>query len=144
MSSMPRKALSLLLCLMLAAPANAGVAAWMALSMVDGETVAPQVHEQGAMGMAQHLHDEMQHAHHAMQHGVHAHADPGTTPATGHESHDEADCNEHCVSCANHCSNLGILSDNVMLSGLPAQSSRLESGNLRSYSDLLYRPPICA
>jgi hypothetical protein len=148
MTSKPGKLLSLLLCLLLAAPANAGLAAWMALSMTDGKSESLQAHDHGSGQMSQHIHHEMprdpSHQHHSSSHASQAHAAHASSAAASHESHDEADCNEHCVSCANHCSNLGIQSDNVMLSGMPRQLLRFESGELRSLPDLPYRPPIHA
>lgn len=146
MTSTPRKVLTLLLCLLLAAPANAGLVGWMALSMTDRSAAATEhdaaeVHHPGH-GKA-HVHGEA-HDSQSMPHTSHSHKDHGISLAVDHESHDEADCNEHCVSCANHCLNLGILSDSVMSSRLHSPLQGLESGNLRSYPDLLYRPPICS
>lgn len=140
MTKSPQKVISLLLALVLVAPVNAGAATWMALSMnstinsVDASVIT------ATASSTQHMVDDS-HDHHS-SHAHTTHMAHDLEQIDQNHEHDDEDCNEHCVSCANHCSSLGILSDNFMLSDLTKQSQRFESGNLNSFSDLLYRPPI--
>lgn len=125
MASLPRKAFSLLLALILAAPANAGLSSWMALSMADSEDESVAAHQ-----------PQPEHSHH--QHMV----DDASHSGDQHADHDQEECNEHCVSCANHCSSLGILSDGFLLPDLARLLLASEPGILSNHSELLYRPPI--
>ena len=138
----PHKTISILLAMVLLVPANAGAATWMVLSMT-------------SLNSADHMH-AMDTEHHSTEgtktdHGMHHQSQNSEFSQTPHHflhadhqshEHDEEECNEHCVSCANHCSSMAIPFDNFMLSDLSKQSQRFESGNLNSFSELLFRPPI--
>ncbi len=142
MTKSPQKAISLLLALVLVAPVNAGAATWMALSM---SSTMNSMDMMDTSDLTHHLVDDSHQHHSSHAHMTHMAHDLEQMDHQSHEhdgKHSEEDCNEHCVSCANHCSSLGILSDNFILSDLTKQSQRFESGNLNSFSDLLYRPPI--
>ena len=145
MTKSPQKVISLLLALVLVAPVNAGAATWMALSMNSTINSVDASVTTDTASSTQHMVDDS-HAHQSSHaHMTHVAHDLQQMDHQSHEhdgKHNEEDCNEHCISCANHCSSLGILSDNFMLSDLTKQSQRFESGNLNSFSDLLYRPPI--
>lgn len=135
MKKSPHKTISLLLAIVLLVPANAGAATWMALSMSAMNTMESVDHSTDSV-MTDHGMHHSQHAdHQSHQHGERQH---------GGDQHGGEDCNDHCVSCANHCSSMAIPFDNFMLSDLSKQSQRFEPGNLNSFSDLLFRPPIHA
>lgn len=129
MAKLSNKFIALLLTLALTAPANAGLSNWMALSMADADSA------QGS----QHSHEIESHP----AHSLHSHSEIGEHSfEESHVGHDGEDCNEHCFSCVNHCSTMGILADSMSLRDLSKSQHSFESGNLSKYSDLLYRPPI--
>ncbi len=135
MAKFPNKIIALLLALMLVSPANAGLSSWMAMSMADSQ----------ADHVSHHVENGFSHNQHE-SHGAHSH-DSHTGTEEHHKknsktSHNDEDCNEHCVSCANHCSNPGILSHPISLTDLSKTQHGFESGTLSKHTDLLYRPPI--
>lgn len=138
-----KKALSLLLVTILVAPANAGAASWMAMAMAEGNVDLSVESTQSSLYEASHSqHSSDSHHGHMGHSNLQPQLDEHGAMHDSHGEHDEEDCNEHCVSCANHCSNLGIMSESIAPVDPGKQSQRFHSGSPSNHFDLLYRPPI--
>lgn len=144
MAKLPNKVIALLLALTLVAPANAGLSSWMAMSMADQELDHASQHSHRSH-QPHPIAEGISHSQH-LDHTIHAHSSHAGTSeqlsGDGQTSHSDEDCNEHCVSCANHCSNMGLLSDPISLPDVSKTQHGSESGTLSKHTDLLYRPPI--
>ena len=129
---MLQKSLALVLTCLLLAPLNSGAAAWMAMSMSEGDLSSPAAE-------GHHIHDshETRDARHGGDH--HAHS----MPVEDHD-HSEEDCEEHCMSCSNHCSSLAIVSNHVEGFQQSVQQLAVADGLVSNHSELLFRPPIRA
>ena len=112
-----------LLIVLLAAPLDAGAAAWMAMSMDQPDQPAMTMQDGSVHRMA-------------MAEAVDSAAAP-----LAHD-HDEVDCEEHCLSCHNHCSSAAIVSSSQD-SLVPAHlHTGFRSAAALNRIDLLFRPPI--
>jgi hypothetical protein len=85
------------------APLNSGAAAWMSMSMADSNAAIT------TMGVHEHTRPDhhsgaASSANHHQSHSMHAEAHDE------HDEHSEEDCEEHCMSCSNHCSSLAVVS----------------------------------
>ena len=129
---MLQKSLALVLTCLLLAPLNSGAAAWMATSMSEGDLSSPaaaghQLHDSHSAHGAPHAGDHHGHGTHGDDH-----------------DHDESDCEEHCMSCSNHCSSLAIVSNHSDSFQQSILRLAVAEGLVSNHSELLFRPPIRA
>ena len=142
-----KNAIISLLVLLLAAPLNASAASWMAMSMGNSDH-----HMQHAS------HGDSDHTHHVDQRvepfpssldvqsshtndSLGSHSDPQSAQ---HHEHDAADCEEHCASCTNHCSSLGIVTTTQDRIDTEGNVTGMLIGTPSNHFELLFRPPINA
>lgn len=64
--------------------------------------------------------------------------------AGSHSGHDSKDCENHCMTCANHCSSSGIISAATEVQRAVQLLIGIRPGNTLIRSNLIYRPPINA
>ena len=127
---MLQKSLSIVLTILLLAPLNSGAAAWMAMSMSDSDLSV-------STAQAHQHHDSH------MNHGLQQHGDDHAHSMHG-EDHNADDCEEHCMSCSNHCSSLALVSNHYSAFNQVRLQTTVAGGLVSNHSDLLYRPPIRA
>ena len=134
---MLRKSLAIILAVSLFAPLNSGAAAWMSMSMADSNAAIT------AMGVHEHTSPD-HHAgaassgNHHQSHSMHGGA------SDEHDGHSEEDCEEHCMSCSNHCSSLAVVSNQSKRYGQVRFLATGSAGLTSTHSELLFRPPIHA
>ena len=137
---MLHKSLAIIVAVSLFAPLNSGAAAWMSMSMADSNAAitAMGVHEHtrpdhhaGAASSADH------HQSHSMHGGAHDEHDE-------HDGHSQEDCEEHCMSCSNHCSSLAVVSSQSKRYGQVRLLAATTAGLTSTHPELLFRPPIRA
>ena len=116
------------LVLLMLAPENVGVSAWMAESstVVDADEIA-----MADMHMAGHDHEAMMDSSHKL------------SMVDAHE-HGSEDCDDYCINCSNHCSNTAIIPSSSSIFGPDQKFISITTGNTLSRAYLLYRPPISA
>lgn len=116
------------LVLLMLAPENVGVSAWMAESstVVDADEIA-----MADMHMAGHDHEAMMDSSHKL------------SMVDAHE-HGSEDCDDYCMNCSNHCSNTAIIPSSSSIFGPDQKFISITTGNTLSRAYLLYRPPISA
>lgn len=134
---MLQKSLALLLAVSLFAPLNSGAAAWMSMSMADydGAISAIGVREHGSPG---HQSGAASSANHHQSHSMHGAAHDE------HDGHSKEDCEEHCMSCSNHCSSLAVVSNQSERYGQVRFLATATAGLTSTHPELLFRPPIRA
>ena len=165
---MSRTAIIYLLLLSLMAPLNSGAVVWMSLSMSEqGESYAVQgsmtadgnqasssddhrhaEHSMRGDGLpnaqpqgSDHSHDKHYSAHsHDMQSAENPHDQHGASQL--HDTHSEADCESECLSCANHCTTLALLSQSCDSKSKNRVLTSSLAHPLSSLAELLLRPPI--
>jgi hypothetical protein len=134
---MLQKSLAIILAVLLFAPLNSGAAAWMSMSMADSNAATTAMgvdehtrpdHHAGAASSGNH------HQSHSMHGGAH----------NEHDEHSEEDCEEHCMSCSNHCSSLAVVSSQSRRYGQVRLLAATTAGLTSAHPELLFRPPIRA
>ena len=128
-----------LILLSLSAPHNAGAAAWMSLSMSEhGDSRAMQG------GMASN-------AYHATARGTNIHSyhndqsESAAHPRGPQDvEHNKQDCESECLSCANHCSSLALLSNYCESQSKNRVNTPSLTHPLSRFAEPLLRPPILA
>lgn len=134
---MLQKSLAIILAVLLFAPLNSGAAAWMSMSMADSNAAITAMgvdehtrpdHHAGAASSGNH------HQSHSMHGGAH----------NEHDEHSEEDCEEHCMSCSNHCSSLAVVSSQSRRYGQVRLLAATTAGLTSAHPELLFRPPIRA
>ena len=137
---MLQKSLAIILAASLFAPLNSGAAAWMSMSMADSDAAisASGVHSHGS---PDHHSGAASSADHHQPHAMHAEAQDGHE---GHDGHSEEDCEEHCMSCSNHCSSLAVVSNQSKRFGQVRLLAAATAGLTSTLPELLFRPPIRA
>jgi hypothetical protein len=134
---MLQKSLAIILAVLLFAPLNSGAAAWMSMSMADSNAATT------AMGVDEHTRPD-HHAgaassgNHHLSHSMHGGAH------NEHDEHSEEDCEEHCMSCSNHCSSLAVVSSQSRRYGQVRLLAATTAGLTSAHPELLFRPPIRA
>ena len=157
-----------LLLLSLMAPLNSGAAAWMSVSMGEQGESHSMRGSRTAGGSQDSSSDDHWHADHSMpgdglpnaqrqgsdhshdgHYSAHSHdlqSDENPLDKHGasqlHDTHSEADCESECLSCANHCSTLALLSQSCDSESKNRAIASSLAHPLVGLAELLLRPPI--
>lgn len=99
-------------------------------------TLSPmKIAEQSAVAAHQHGHEAM----HSEHHGGDC-LDPETT----NNQHQSMDCEDNCMDCVNHCSSVGILSEQTSDKVLSHRTSGVSDRDASCRIENPFRPPIAA